>query len=219
MKNITNASCRIWVNCHLFCKKTQKSRHFTQTANAGVIFKKGYRVKTIFIVLNFLVLIGCGNSSDSNNSSLLELQGTTWSSPSCTVDFGRVGKHEIRFTSEAILFEFTFYTDGCDLATEDPEKINLSRPYSIGKTVVMESGVKANEIVITTQVYPSDEQNDYIFDILDYIYASGDSLYFADKTYENCLKQIDITSETVRNLGCEEWSPIIDFDYVYTKKI
>lgn len=37
---LTSASCRIWVNSHLFCKNTQNSRHFTQTANAGVKFSR-----------------------------------------------------------------------------------------------------------------------------------------------------------------------------------
>jgi hypothetical protein len=36
-KNLTNASCRTWVNCHLFRAARQKSRQFTQAANAGVI--------------------------------------------------------------------------------------------------------------------------------------------------------------------------------------
>jgi hypothetical protein len=35
-KNLTNASCRTWVNCHLFRAARQKSRQFTQAANAGV---------------------------------------------------------------------------------------------------------------------------------------------------------------------------------------
>jgi hypothetical protein len=36
-RNLTSASCRTWVKCHLFRAARQKSRQFTQAANAGVI--------------------------------------------------------------------------------------------------------------------------------------------------------------------------------------
>ena len=41
IKFLTNASCRTWVNCHLFRAAQQKSRRLTQAENAGVMHYNG----------------------------------------------------------------------------------------------------------------------------------------------------------------------------------
>ena len=175
------------------------------------------------ITIATLILFGCGGggNDDTNRLSLSELEGTIWVSPPCQAVFGRAGKHEIEFTSEKLIYEYTFYTDDCSGQTEDPVKYVAARPYSAGGNVITESGLTAIAVTISTEIAVTpNERTDYLYDVLDYIYYSDGNLYFSDKTYSNCLKDlITNLNEVAINVGCAEWSPILDFDSPYTKKI
>ena len=185
--------------------------------------QRGVVLNKFLIIFATLILFGCGSggNDDAKKISLSELEGTIWVSPPCQSALGRAGKHEIEFTSEKLIYEYTFYTDGCDGQTEDPVKYVAARPYSAGDYVITESGLAAIAITISTEiaVLPN-VYTDYLYDVLDYIYYSDGSLYFSDKTESNCLKDlITNLNDVAINVGCAEWSPILDFDRPYTKKI
>jgi len=168
-----------------------------------------------FITFSILLsLLGCGSSSSSDSTSS-GLIGTVWLSPSCAIAYARTGYHEIEFTSDNLIFTHTFYTDGCDDKTPDPQKYVVVRPYTSLGTVVTESGVSATKVIVTTQFLPADEHGDNIHDVIDFVYINGNQLYFSDKATENCKEWV--THPQVRHLGCTEWSAILDFDYTYTQ--
>jgi hypothetical protein len=79
-----------WLNSHLFCKGTQKSRQFNQAANAGVKFF----MKLIIILTFAFHLLGCGNSTEAQINEIVSYKNI-WLASSQNKDY----KYSVTITS------------------------------------------------------------------------------------------------------------------------